>query len=482
MKNNELYNNVLTMLGKGDITLVKDEKETLYAQVFMEDEMLGMEVVGSNSFIPLFKEVYIHKYDEFLSNTDIGMVIEILVIEGRKITEKVKLAKRVYREGDIYLYELEHNKNKVVWIEAGNVSIETIEGTYFKHSVVDTDQVEPDLSSGARRLAGLVHKHFKFKTQDEVFLFTMYLVSCFLGVDNIQIPILVFIGSKGSAKSCSMKMLSKIVSPQVTELGGHFKNNDDLQLKIADSYMLTLDNIRTVSKSTSDLLCRTVTKGSYQKRKLYTDNEIVNINLDCIVVASAIEMPFKEPDLVDRSIVLELERIGNKERKAESVIWEEFNKDLPCILGSIFNILAQVLQDTEPIEDVEYIRLVDFHQMCIRIGKCININKGEVNRLLMKHRRNVNETLICEDVVVGCFVEFIREKKFYRGSMSNLLNELYIVADKRNISAKDMPVQANVLSRKINSVKSNLEETFGIHYEIHNTGIYREISATYKEI
>ena len=179
--------------------------------------------------------------------------------------------------------------------------------------------------------------------------------------------------------------------------------------------------------------------------------------------------------------LLELERIDNKQRKPESIIWEEFNRDLPSILGSIFNIIAKVLQDKEPIEDVEYIRLVDFHQMCIRIAKILNIKEKDVNRLLMEHRKSVNESLICEDVVVGCFVEFIREKKFYRGSMSNLLNELYNVADKRNISSKDMPSKANVLSRRINRVKSNLEETYGIYYEIHNTGDYREISATYKD-
>ncbi len=480
-KNNTLYKRLNELLDEGLIALAKDKSDTLYAKIYISGKLAGMEAVGSSRFVPLFKELYMERYNDFLDNQSMQIILEMLAMEGRRVTKKVNLSKRIHRTKNVYLYELEAETNKVVWIEDGEISIEYLDEIYFKHSPTEDSQVEPDLSSGARNLMSLLYRHFKFKSDDDMKLFALYLVSCFLGLEKIRAPILVFFGAKGASKSTAMRMLSKLVSPQKGDLGGQFNNLDDLQLSIADSYMVTLDNMRTISKKCSDLLCRVCSGGSYRKRKLYTDGDMLNYDLNCIIVISSITMPIKEPDLVDRSIVLELERIDAKKRKSESEIWKRFDKDIPAILGSIFNIIAQVLQDDEPIENTDYIRLVDFHQACIRIGRVIGIKERKVNELLRHHRNNVNETLICDDIAVGCFVEYMRRTKNFVGSVTELLNKLYEIADSKEISYNDMPKSANHLSRRLNRVKSNLEESYDIYYEISNTGAYRQIYAEIKK-
>lgn len=479
--NKKLYKNLKSLLDEGLLALVKDKHENLYAKIYIEDELAGMELIGSKQFIPLFKELYFGKFKDFLGNQDMQLILEMLAMEGRKVTEKIKLCKRIYRDEKIYLYELNMETNTVVWIENGVVSIENIEDVCFKHSQNDANQVIPDLSVGVGKLFLLLRKHFKFQSDSDLKLFMLYLVSCFLGLEEIQHPILVLKGEKGASKSTTMRMLSKIISPQITDLSGQFNNLDDLQLNMANSYMVTLDNMREIPKKVSDVLCRVVTGGSYQKRKLYTDNEMLNLDLNCLVVISSIVMPIKEPDLVDRSLILELQRIDAKERISENIIWKEFNKDLPQILGSIFKIVAKVLQDTTPIENVYYIRLVDFHQACLRIGKAYGLKYNDVNALLYGHRSEVNHTLICDDVAIGCFVQFMIQQKKFSSSMTQLLYKLYEVAERKEIPLTDMPKQANQLSRKLNRVKSNLEETYNIYFEIHNIGMYREIVAKVKK-
>lgn len=479
-KSGKLFEKIEKFLREGNIALQWDLHDNLYAKVYITGQLIGMEIVGSGRFNTLFKELFFHKYKEFLDNQSMQLVTEMLTMEGRKITEKVHLAKRIYRDENLYLYELESDTNKVVWIENGEPSIEELDDVYFKHCLMDANQVIPDLTVTPRELLGLLYKHFHFSSEDDLCLFALYLIACFLGVENVRMPILVLYGSKGAAKSTAMRMLQKIVSPQKGDLGGQYNSLDDLQLTIANSYIVTLDNIRTISKKCSDLLCRVCSGGSYKKRKLYTDGEMITYDLNCIVVISSISMPIKEPDLVDRSIVLELERIDAKKRKSEAEIWERFNKDLPKILGGIFSVIAKVLEDDEPIENTEFIRLVDFHRACIKIGRAIHIKEKEVNELLRNHRNYVNETLICDDLVVGCFVEYMRRAKTFVGSVTLLLNKMYEIAERKGIAYSDLPKSANHFSRRLNKVKSNLEETYNIYYEISNTGAYREIIAKLK--
>lgn len=178
-----------------------------------------------------------------------------------------------------------------------------------------------------------------------------------------------------------------------------------------------------------------------------------------------------------KAIVLNLARVDNSKRKSEAMIWKEFNNDLPQILGAIFNIIAKVLQDKEPIENNDYIRLVDLHQAFIRIGKVCGIKQKRVNEILRSHRNEVNHALVCEDVAVGAFVQYMLCHKRFSGSVTQLLNKLYEVADSKEIPLCSLPSQGNQLSRRLNRVKDNLFDTYGIRFEIHNTGNYREINA-----
>jgi hypothetical protein len=48
--------------------------------------------------------------------------------------------------------------------------------------------------------------------------------------------------------------------------------------------------------------------------------------------------------LLDRSILLELQRIPPHTRKPERALWEAFGSDISSILGGVFNTLATALR------------------------------------------------------------------------------------------------------------------------------------------
>ena len=74
-----------------------------------------------------------------------------------------------------------------------------------------------------------------------------------------------------------------------------------------------------------------------------------------VALNSVSALCIKESDLLDRSLILHLSRFDSEEIITEEQMWDEFNEDLPKILGSIFHILSQVLFDEEPVETTKLV-------------------------------------------------------------------------------------------------------------------------------
>jgi hypothetical protein len=87
-----------------------------------------------------------------------------------------------------------------------------------------------------------------------------------------------------------------------------------------------LDNQNTIPEWGADTLCRLVTGEADSKRRLYTDDEDVIIELRRAVLLNGINVPTDRGDVLDRSLVVELERIPDGERKTEEELWESASR------------------------------------------------------------------------------------------------------------------------------------------------------------
>jgi hypothetical protein len=103
------------------------------------------------------------------------------------------------------------------------------------------------------------------------------------------------------------------------------------------------DNLNTLSEAASDTCCRLVTGEADSKRKLYTDDEDVIIELRRAVILNGINVPTDRSDVLDRSLVVELERIPDAERRTEGELWKRFEAGRPRLLGTLFSVLARAI-------------------------------------------------------------------------------------------------------------------------------------------
>src|SRR5215211_8751963 len=107
------------------------------------------------------------------------------------------------------------------------------------------------------------------------------------------------------------------------------------------AYVVMLDNQNTIPEWAADILCRLVTGEADSKRRLYTDDEDYIIELRRAVLLNGINVPTDRGDVLDRSLVVELERIPDAERKTEEELWERFEAERPELLGALFGVLAK---------------------------------------------------------------------------------------------------------------------------------------------
>ena len=97
--------------------------------------------------------------------------------------------------------------------------------------------------------------------------------------------------------------------------------------------VVSLDDLSSLPMWASDALCRATTGGGTRRRMLSSDDEDITYYFRRVYILNGISVPASAPDLLDRSISIELTRIENNQRKKISVLRKAFEADLPDILG-----------------------------------------------------------------------------------------------------------------------------------------------------
>jgi hypothetical protein len=114
--------------------------------------------------------------------------------------------------------------------------------------------------------------------------------------------------------------------------------------KLSHNYVAYFDNISLIPDWISDQLCRAVTGSGFSKRELYTDDDDIIYNFKRCIGFNGINLGATKADLLDRGIIIELERIPREKQRRLEEIWVEFDSIKPELLGYIFDILVKLLQ------------------------------------------------------------------------------------------------------------------------------------------
>jgi hypothetical protein len=438
----------------------------------------GDESVPLSQAHKLIRKIFLEKEKVFLNAGQTQTIIEYLEIHPITNPTIYETACRICYMDDKIIYELNKDTKECIVVSGERVCTGKVDNVIFKHASDYQNQVMPSGLYDPEELFELVHKHFNLKNERQEKLFILYLVTSFLGM-GICHPLLILTGEKSSAKSTTMRKLEKIIDPKVSDLCGMPKGADGLELRLSNSYFVALDNLSSISRNVSDTIARAVTGGSVTKRALYHNTKEIVLDIKALVAINGVSLVARESDLLDRSLIIELERIAPDKIKSEHDLWKSFEKDRPRILGCILETLSEFLQsekDGKTFHIKRKIRLADFHIACVKVGNILGMSEKEVSDLLWENQKNVNRYSLDEDIVACCVIELMDKADEYVNSMTGLLRDLNEIANNNSIVSTVLPKTPNHLTIRLNKVKSNLQAEYGITYVIANVGAFKQIT------
>lgn len=179
--------------------------------------------------------------------------------------------------------------------------------------------------------------------------------------DHIARPLLWVVGEQGSGKTTRAKMILGLVDP-ADELGRDpGRNERDDSTSAAGRYVPTWDNLRSISESTSDWICRLVTGVTLDRRALYTDDGVHTSTLRRTGLATSISLPHGlGPDAVERLILVPLQRITDGARQDETTLARRFAEIRPRLLGALLDDVAGVIAHRDDVRVDTLPRMADY--------------------------------------------------------------------------------------------------------------------------
>ena len=450
----------------------QNDLEEPYAAVMIDNHRVIM-YVRSRFFKLHLTRLFFNETGTAPKKDSFSQALSVLEMKALVSGKQYRLHQRIAQKGKIFYYDLCDKEWRAVKISAKDCTIVTKPPILFDRKKNMQEQAEPDLAIMPKRLLKFVKNHFRFKNKNDRFLFTVYLVSSF--IPEIAHPLLILFGEKGSAKSTMMRMFKRLVDPASQDLLSMPTSRQDLAILLANNYLPAFDNLDSISVEKSDMLCQAVTGGAFTKRKLYTDSEEIILRFKRCIVLNGINVVATRPDLLDRSIVLEVERIQKTERKTEDEIWQLFEVDIPLILGAIFNTISEAIILRKNVQLDEVGRMTDFTFWGYAIAEVLGIGGDSFINAYLNNQERANEEALNSNPVAAAVIEFMKEQNKWSWSVTELLNELDCVASLEHINTivKTWPKDPSVLSRRLKEVKSNLEG-IGIFFDIRHAGNFKE--------
>lgn len=145
---------------------------------------------------------------------------------------------------------------------------------------------------------------------------------------GMQLPVEMVIGESGSGKSTLCELRLSILTGD-TRLRNAPTDLKDWHASIANTGGLHVtDNVQLVDRSLrqrlSDEICRIITEPNphIEMRKYYTNADLMRIPVRSVFALTAIQQPFQNADLLQRSVILELDKTAGAEDGRPNITYD----------------------------------------------------------------------------------------------------------------------------------------------------------------
>ncbi len=304
-------------------------------------------------------------------------------------------------------------------------------------------------------------------------LFIVWLSTC--PIEHVARPGLMLDGVQGAGKSSCAEHVRLVVDPSTILTVSLSKDLSEFIQLMDHHALVNLDNLSGLPNWAGDALCRAVTGSGFQKRALYTNDDDFTYEFRRTFILNGIGIPSVAPDLLDRSIIIHLERIPTERRMEKEALVKAFEQDRPQILGGILDALSKAMKVRPTIQLTQMPRMADWFRWGCAVAPALGIPQEQFETAYYNNIGFQHHEVIQSEPVSETLMELMDERSSWIGPKSELYTKLTSLAEEKKIGKKRWPQNTSSLMRKLNTLSHNLAEV-GIMIKEDRDGKSRHIT------
>jgi hypothetical protein len=235
-------------------------------------------------------------------------------------------------------------------------------------------------------------------------------------------PPLALAGTVGSGKTRTALGIAELYGLPPRVLVPNENGENDLWTSLDAGGLVIIDNADTKVRWLPDALAAASTDGSHEKRRLYSDGQIVRQRARAWICITSANPTFgADAGLADRLLVERLER--REGDNAESELSDEIAAHRDAGLSWIAQMLSKALADTAPVPANLNKRHPDFAAFAVRLGRAMGCETEAVAALQSAEADKSLFNLENDDLGAALLLLIEREGLF-AGTAAELAGEL----------------------------------------------------------
>jgi hypothetical protein len=288
-------------------------------------------------------------------------------------------------------------------------------------------------------------------------------------------PALILQGEQGSAKSTTARLLRALVDPSIAPLQAPPREERDLMIAAANSWILAFDNLSRLTDWMADALCRIATGGGFRTRELYTDSEEVIFDGQRPIILNGIDELAARGDLRDRALILTLPPLDDRRRLDERTLWQRFYATQPRLLGALCDAVSHGLRRLPDTQLSAAPRMADFARWVTSCEPGLGVEAGTFLTSYWENRKAAVATSVEFNAVAQAVIALMESQDEWRGTATQLLGRLNETAPSDLRTRRDWPATPEAVANRLRRAAPDLRAV-GIETEFFRQNKRRLVS------
>lgn len=458
----------LLELAKEKCQLFKDERGEYYAAMENGDGMKAYPI-SSKDFDIILSGLYIEKYDDVFSDTPLTTAKRFIAAHAARTAIELKTrfnradsadsADGIFVDLSFHGQILHVTPRKQTLLPSGHLHFRK-----FKHQ--KSLPYTPSSSCIQETL-----EYLNIKNERDQLLVLVWLVLA--PFENIGRPILVFHGPQGAAKTTAAKMLRSLLDPSSIPVLTPKDNQMEWALALFQHAVPIFDNLTKLHNWQADMLCKAVTGDGISKRTLFTDEDTNIMSYQRAIIMSGINIPSVQPDLLDRCLLIELDRVAPEDRIPETELWDDFNHERPGLVAHLFQMVSRTMRMHDPKKKRALTRMADFASLGCAAARALGYTEKQFMDALTENLDRQHQEVLDSQPLARAIIRLVDKEDYWSGTSSTLAADIKDIVGKDEDDGDDdfSPVlfQPATLGRKLRELKATLTD-YGVVVEFERRG------------